>query len=241
MSYIGHPPFLDQLTITDGTSSVICTPTGGIITESDPNNYTQIVQNNLTMVASGSTAVQITNTSASFSSGAVTIDLSGNITSSGTIQANGGFYGDGSHLTGIAATALSAPAVIGTPGIPDSGAILQIYNTSGSLTKALVCQNQGYISGPVFEVQQGNSSSIFTVNGDGNVSANGNLTASYFYGDGSNLTNVANGNLLTYAVPSGSPIAGINTANNSSDTNATWVQINVQGYTYYIPVWSGVP
>lgn len=179
---------------------------GTIISESDSNNYTKIQNQGLVILSSGAMSCQITNSSASFCNGNATIDYGGNITATGTITATGGFYGDGASLTGILP---SVPMTLGTPGTPDSTATLTvagketIQGNNGGIIPFLECQDW---SGNV-KVSINSDGSILVagitttgIQSNGDVYATGSITgssgnfnsvnATYFFGNGSNLTNL---------------------------------------------------
>jgi hypothetical protein len=125
--------------------------------------------------------------------GTSTLAVTGDISGSGNISGSS-FYGDGSNLTNLPSAAITT------------------YDTPGD-DRIVTSVNATTVQGEADLTFDGTT---LTVTGD--ISGSGNISGSFFYGDGSNLTNL----------PAGSP-AGINTQVQfnadgafGADTGLTW-------------------
>lgn len=148
-----------------------------------------------------------------------TLTVNGDITSSANVS-GAFFYGDGSGLTGITATA--SPA----------GSDTEIqFNDAGSLG-----------ADPQFTWDK--TGNTLTVTGD--ISASVNISGSAFYGDGSNLTNLPSAAITTYDNPnSTSLITSVNATTVQGETNLTFdgtvltvtgnisASVNISGSDFY--------
>jgi len=108
--------------------------------------------------------------------------VTGSITASGAISASNGFIGDGSQLTGIASSSYALTASYAANGGGGGGVTIN-NNTDNYLVTATGTADT--LDG---EQNLQFDGSLLTVTGD--ISASGDITASAFVGDGSNITGV---------------------------------------------------
>ena len=187
----------------NATAVVVTNPAGGnTVLQGTPGNNT--VLSNIVSASGNITGGNVTTTGLLSVTGNITggnLDIgrinAGNITVSGPLSTTGNvtgsyFIGDGSLLTNLPAgnysnanVALYLPTYTGS--LPSlTGAVITTANVIGGNVKTTgtICAT-GNITGG--NVDTGNVTA-------GNVSAFGNITGSYFIGDGSLLTNLPAGN-----------------------------------------------
>jgi hypothetical protein len=132
----------------------------------------------------------------------------GNISAAGNITANY-FFGNGSQLTGLPAGYANANAVAyGESGwagniVPSGNAVYSLGNATNQwndlyVSNATIFMNNVPISLTAGNVLTVNGNAVLQNNSNSSITTTGNITAGYFIGDGSQLSNVASTGDITF-------------------------------------------
>lgn len=190
--FLGTPERADLIQMNDGNIKV-----NGLILVTDGLSGSNIMHN----VGNATFGGTVTSTGSMTAAGMFTTSLSassisqlvGSISSSGDVAVSGNihateFHGDGSYLTGISAGAVSGAArVYSVTGLETSG-FLKVSGSSvmeGITANGIT--NVGAYSGSGVLVNVGSISS------SANLAVSGNVHATEYWGDGSNLTGISAG------------------------------------------------